>query len=139
MGVGVDARLDPKHHWGGGPFGCRKGVQGPQFGEVVRHDPAHPVLQGQGQLLHRLVVAVYRVGAVKTIPGVRTYVSVDGGMTDNPRYALYQADYTFMAAAKAGEPKTQAVTVAGRCWFNLWTHSMAYLLIRADCAMSFLL
>ena len=34
---------------------------------------------------------------------------------DSPRYALYQADYTFMAAAKAGEPKTQAVTVAGRC------------------------
>ncbi len=60
-------------------------------------------------------LTLYRVGAVKTIPGVRTYVSVDGGMTDNPRYALYQADYTFMAAAKAGEPKTQAVTVAGRC------------------------
>ncbi len=60
-------------------------------------------------------LTLYRVGAVKTIPGVRTYVSVDGGMTDNPRYALYQADYTFMAGAKAGGAETQAVTVAGRC------------------------
>ena len=45
-------------------------------------------------------LTLYRVGAVKTIPGVRTYVSVDGGMTDNPRYALYQADYTFMAGSR---------------------------------------
>lgn len=60
-------------------------------------------------------LTLYRVGEVKTIPGVRTYVSVDGGMGDNPRYALYQADYTFLAAARAGEPKTQVVTVAGKC------------------------
>ena len=59
-------------------------------------------------------LTLYRVGAVKTIPGVRTYVSVDGGMGDNPRYALYHADYTFTAAARAGEIKTQVVTVAGK-------------------------
>ena len=59
-------------------------------------------------------ITLYQVGSVKTIPGIRTYVSVDGGMGDNPRYALYQADYTFLAAARAGEPKTQTVTVAGK-------------------------
>ena len=60
-------------------------------------------------------ITLYRVGGIKEIPGVRTYLSVDGGMGDNPRYALYQADYTFTAAAKADRPKTQRVTVAGRC------------------------
>ncbi len=60
-------------------------------------------------------ITLYRVGGIKEIPGVRTYLSVDGGMGDNPRYALYQADYTFTAAAKADRPKTQTVTVAGRC------------------------
>jgi len=60
-------------------------------------------------------LTIYRVGGVKEIPGVRTYVSVDGGMADNPRYALYQSDYTFLAPARAAEPKTQVVTVAGKC------------------------
>ena len=59
-------------------------------------------------------LTLYRVGSVKTIPGVRTYVSVDGGMGDNPRYALYHADYTFFSAARAGDPKTRTVTVAGK-------------------------
>ena len=60
-------------------------------------------------------ITLYRVGEVKTIPGVRTYVSVDGGMTDNPRYALYRSDYTFLAAGRASQPRTQSVTVAGKC------------------------
>lgn len=60
-------------------------------------------------------ITLYRVGSVKDIPGVRTYVSVDGGMTDNPRYALYQADYEMLLANKASQPKTQKVTVAGKC------------------------
>lgn len=58
---------------------------------------------------------LYTVGAVKEIPGIRTYVSVDGGMTDNPRYILYQSEYDMLIANKAGKPKTKTVTVAGRC------------------------
>lgn len=50
---------------------------------------------------------LYTVGSIKKIPGVRTYVSVDGGMTDNPRYALYQAEYDMAVANKAGEEKIQ--------------------------------
>ena len=60
-------------------------------------------------------VTLYTVGSVKNIPGYRTYVSIDGGMPDNPRYALYQSDYTALIASKAAEPASQRVTVAGRC------------------------
>ncbi len=60
-------------------------------------------------------VTLYTVGAVKNIPNVRTYVSIDGGMTDNPRYILYQSDYTVMCANKADKPTDSVVTVAGKC------------------------
>lgn len=60
-------------------------------------------------------VTLYTVGSVKNIPGYRTYVSIDGGMPDNPRYALYQSDYTALIASRAAEPASQRVTIAGRC------------------------
>lgn len=60
-------------------------------------------------------VTLYTVGCVKKIPDIRTYVSVDGGMTDNPRYILYKADYTVMCANKADRAKDMKVTVAGKC------------------------
>lgn len=60
-------------------------------------------------------LTLYTVGTIKNIPGYKTYVSVDGGMTDNPRYALYQSKYTFEIANKAAEEKTLECTVAGRC------------------------
>ena len=59
-------------------------------------------------------VALYRVGARKEIPSVRTYVSVDGGMADNIRPALYGARYTALVANKACQPAEEMVTVAGR-------------------------
>ncbi len=58
---------------------------------------------------------LYRVGVVKTIPGVRTYVSVDGGMFENPRPALYGARYQGVLAERLDEAPTTAVTIAGRC------------------------
>ena len=60
-------------------------------------------------------VTLYTVGSVKNIPDVRTYVAVDGGMCDNPRYILYQSDYTVLCANKANESKDMTVTVAGKC------------------------
>jgi diaminopimelate decarboxylase len=60
-------------------------------------------------------ITLYTVGSVKKIPGIRTYVSVDGGMTDNPRYALYQAPYDAVIANKAAQPRAGQVTIAGRC------------------------
>ncbi len=58
---------------------------------------------------------LYTVGNIKEIKGIRTFVSVDGGMGDNPRYALYNADYTIEIANKANEPKNFIATVAGKC------------------------
>ncbi len=60
-------------------------------------------------------ITLYTVGGVKTIPGHRTYVSIDGGMTDNPRYALYQSSYEVILANKADKEKDFVATVAGRC------------------------
>ncbi|MGQ0571832.1 MAG: diaminopimelate decarboxylase [Armatimonadota bacterium] len=60
-------------------------------------------------------VTLYTAGAVKPIPGVRTYVSVDGGMYENPRPALYGARYGAVVATRAAESPTQRVAVAGRC------------------------
>ena len=60
-------------------------------------------------------ITLYKIGAIKEIPGIRTYLSVDGGMADNPRYALYQSEYEMLLAGRATAPKTGAYTVAGRC------------------------
>ena len=60
-------------------------------------------------------ITLYTVGGKKVIPNIRTYVSVDGGMGDNPRYALYQSKYDVEVANKADLPKSEVVTVAGKC------------------------
>lgn len=60
-------------------------------------------------------VTLYTVGNVKKIPDIRTYVAIDGGMTDNPRYILYQAEYTALCANKADKPRDTKVTIAGKC------------------------
>jgi len=59
-------------------------------------------------------VALYRVGVIKDIPGVRKYVSVDGGMGDNIRPALYQAVYEVVAAGMANREPVEKVTIAGK-------------------------
>jgi diaminopimelate decarboxylase len=68
---------------------------------------------GRG-LVGRAAVALYRVVGTKRVPEVRTFVAVDGGMGDNIRPALYDAEYTAVLAARAGEPATEEVTIAGR-------------------------
>ncbi len=60
-------------------------------------------------------ITLYEIGNRREIPGVRTYLSVDGGMTDNIRYALYGAEYTFTVANRAGGDKTLTAAIAGRC------------------------
>lgn len=58
---------------------------------------------------------LYTIGAVKEIKDIRTYVSVDGGMADNIRYALYKSEYTILNASKAVGDIVKNVTVAGKC------------------------
>ena len=60
-------------------------------------------------------ITLYTVGAIKRIPSLKTYVAIDGGMFDNPRYALYQSKYTVVAADNMNAPCTQKVTIAGKC------------------------
>lgn len=57
---------------------------------------------------------LYTVGVVKEVPGIRTYVSVDGGLSDNPRPALYDAIYTALVANQVNGDERQVVTVSGK-------------------------
>jgi len=58
---------------------------------------------------------LYTVGTSKEIPGVRKYVAVDGGMTDNPRPALYESKYEAILANRAKEEAVETVSIAGKC------------------------
>ncbi len=59
-------------------------------------------------------VTLYTVGILKTLPGIRKYVAIDGGMSDNIRTALYHADYEPVIANKADQPRTEIVTLCGK-------------------------
>lgn len=60
-------------------------------------------------------LSLYTIGSIKDIRDIRKYVSIDGGMTDNIRPALYQAEYEGVVANKASEPKNDKVTICGKC------------------------
>ena len=60
-------------------------------------------------------LTLYTVGAIKDIPNVKKYVAIDGGMFENPRYALYQSKYTPVLANRAYEQPTETVSIAGKC------------------------
>lgn len=60
-------------------------------------------------------MTLYSVGTIKEITGYKNYVSIDGGMTDNPRYALYGSKYTVLLANRINEEKDFVADVAGRC------------------------
>lgn len=60
-------------------------------------------------------ITLYKVGARKEIPNIRTYVSIDGSMADSPRYILYKSEYEAIVANKANEERSERVTIAGKC------------------------
>lgn len=77
-------------------------------------DPGATIYLEPGRsLVGRAGVALYRVAGTKRVPGVRTFVSVDGGMGDNIRPALYGAKYTALVADRAAAPADEEVAVAG--------------------------
>ena len=82
----------------------RLGIKTP----AILQEPGRSIVADAG-------LTLYTVGSIKEIPQVRNYVSIDGGMTDNPRYALYEAPYTVINAGKASEKADYTCTVAGRC------------------------
>lgn len=65
-------------------------------------------------LIATACVTAYTLGSSKVIPGVRTYVAVDGGMSDNPRPITYQSVYRAVVANKILEPMSETVTIAGK-------------------------
>jgi diaminopimelate decarboxylase len=96
-----------------------------QYGKVVIDDikehceqrslPVPRILVEPGRsIVANAGVTLYTVGTIKHIPGVRTYVAVDGGMTDNIRTALYDAHYEPTIANKAAQPRDTVVTIAGK-------------------------
>lgn len=75
----------------------------------------HFVIEPGRAIVGEAGTTAYTIGAIKDIEGIRKYVSVDGGMGDNPRLALYQAKYMAMVANKADNPARETVSIAGRC------------------------
>ncbi len=77
-------------------------------------DPVPRILVEPGRsLVGNAGITLYEIGTVKEIPGVRTYVAVDGGMSDNLRPMLYGARYDALIANRAGDARDSRVTVAG--------------------------
>ena len=78
---------------------------------IIRMEPGRSIVADAGMTL-------YTVGTVKRIPGYKNYVSVDGGMTDNPRFALYRSSYTVLLANRVKDVEEKPIfrcSVVGRC------------------------
>ncbi len=76
---------------------------------AIRMEPGRSIVADAG-------LTLYSVGTVKRITGYKNYVSVDGGMTDNPRYALYRSPYTVLLANRANDAgETFRCSLVGRC------------------------
>ncbi len=78
-------------------------------------DKPRLILEPGRSIVGEAGITLYTVGATKHIKDIKDYISVDGGMFDNPRYALYEAKYEAVAAANMRAEKTETVTVAGKC------------------------
>ena len=74
----------------------------------IHMEPGRSIVGAAGMTL-------YTCGTVKKIPGYKNYVSIDGGMPDNPRFALYKANYTCLLANKMNEKCDFEASVVGRC------------------------
>lgn len=115
----------------GGGFGVRYVDEHPYFDyeeaikllaekvKQIAHDNGctmpHIFMEPGRSIVASAGLTLYTVGSVKEIPDMKNYVSVDGGMTDNPRYALYQSQYKVVLANKASEKSDYVCSVAGRC------------------------
>ena len=75
---------------------------------VVYMEPGRSIVADAG-------LTLYTTGGTKEVRGYRNYVTVDGGMTDDPRYALYKSEYTVLNASRMNEPSDYECTIAGRC------------------------
>ena len=86
------------------------------------------VLEPGRSIIGQAGTTLYTTGSIKQIAGVRNYVAVDGGMTDNPRPALYQAQYQCALAGRILEKDEETYSIAGRCCESgdmlIWNHEL---------------
>ena len=75
---------------------------------------AHVTAEPGRALVAQAAITLYSVGTIKDIPGIRTYVSVDGGMSDNPRPVLYGSGYEAFLPREVGAERERVVTVVGK-------------------------
>jgi len=139
LGIAMDLIADVKNRYGfavrelnlGGGFGIRylPGDPEPDLARFV--DPMMALIERKVSengltmpavtiepgrwIIGEAGLTLYTIGSIKTIPGIRTYVGVDGGMADNIRPALYEASYHALIAGKADAEPVDIVTIAGKC------------------------
>ena len=111
LGIRYTETDDPPSIDGWAQVVCHNMVQACQTANV----PLPRLICEPGRsLIGSACVTVYTVGSQKTVPGIRTYMSVDGGMSDNPRPITYQSVYRVLAAGKMSAPLSETVTLAGK-------------------------
>jgi diaminopimelate decarboxylase len=82
--------------------------------ELADTEPPRILVEPGRWIVGPAMLTLYTVGSVKDIPGVRRYVAVDGGMSDNIRPALYQARYTYLSALRPDAPHDRPATIGGK-------------------------
>ena len=97
--------------------------------EQMRRVDVYPrlVLEPGRSIIGQAGTTLYTTGSIKQIKGIRNYVAVDGGMTDNPRPALYQAQYQCALAGRVLEENKETYSIAGRCCESdilIWNHEL---------------
>jgi diaminopimelate decarboxylase len=113
-GLGVRYLLDdPDHSVAEYAAVVRAACDGAVAAAGLRRAPRLMVEPGRS-IAAPAAITLYRVGTVKEIPGGRTYVAVDGGMSDNPRPVLYGAGYEAYLPARIDEPRPLVCSVAGK-------------------------
>lgn len=86
-----------------------------EFSEELGIERPAVVIEPGRSIVAEAGISLYTIGSIKDIKDLRKYVAVDGGMGDNIRPALYQAEYEGIVANKANEPKDDKVTICGKC------------------------
>ena len=116
MGGGYGVRYVDSDPYVDIPANIRKVAQFVKNLAAEMHVPAPKILMEPGRsIVADAGMTLYTVGTVKKIPGYKNYASIDGGMTDNPRFALYESKYTVLLANRMEEEKTFTCDVVGRC------------------------
>lgn len=107
--IAEDRPLTPEQYMKNSASYLRKAV------EKRGIEPPHLIVEPGRSIVGEAGITLYTVGAIKTIKGIKTYAAVDGGMFENPRVSLYQAQYSAIVVNKADMPCDTVYSIAGKC------------------------